>query len=46
MNEASVALRSASPNLSDEAIRSIAAFIRFVNEEETREREEQERSKS
>ena len=46
MNEASVALRSASPNPSDEAIRSIAAFIRFVNEEETREREEQERSKS
>ena len=46
MNEASVALRSASPNLSDEAIRSIAAFIRFVDEEEAREREEQERSES
>ena len=36
MNEASLALRSASEDLSDEAIRSIANFIRFVHDEERR----------
>ena len=40
MNEASLALRAASPNLSDEAIRSIASYIRFVQEREERERRE------
>ncbi len=37
MNEASLALRSTSKELSDEAIRSIADFIRFVHEKERRE---------
>ena len=40
MNEASLALRSASPHLSDEAIRSIASYIRFVHEREEREQRE------
>ena len=38
MNEASLALRSVSKELSDEAIKSIADFIRFVHEKEQRER--------
>ena len=42
MNAASVALRAATPNLSDEAIRLIADYIRFVEEREERERREQE----
>ncbi len=37
MNEASLALRSTGKELSDEAIRSIADFIRFVHEKERRE---------
>ena len=37
MNEASLALRSTNKELSDEAIRSIADFIRFVHEKERRE---------
>ena len=40
MNEAFIALRSASEDLSDEAIRSIAKFIRFVHDEERREGQE------
>ena len=45
MNEASLALRSTSKELSDEAIRSIADYIRFVHAREERERRErQERS--
>ena len=45
MNEASLALRSTSKELSDEAIRSIADYIRFVYAREERERRErQERS--
>ena len=39
MNEASLALRSTGKELSDEAIRSIADFIRFVHEKERRESE-------
>ena len=39
MNEASLALRQVGDQLSPEAIRSIAAFIRFVHEREGRERE-------
>ena len=37
MNAASLALRAASPNLSDESIRLIADYIRFVEERECRE---------
>ena len=37
MNAAAVALRAATPNLSDEAIRLIADYIRFVAEREERE---------
>ena len=45
MNEASLALRSTSKELSDEAIKSIADYIRFVHAREERERRErQERS--
>ena len=44
MNEASLALRAASPNLSDEAIRSIASYIRFVQEREEREQRERQDS--
>ena len=40
MNAASLALRAASPNLSDESIRLIADYIRFVEEREERERRE------
>ena len=40
MNEASLALRSATPNLSDTAIKAIADFIRFLDEREERERHE------
>ena len=40
MNEASLALRAASGQLSPEAIRSIADYIRFVHEREERERRE------
>ena len=39
MNEASLALRQVSDQLSPEAIRSIASFIRFVHENEEKERE-------
>ena len=42
MNEASLALRSAGHELSDEAIRSIADFIRYVYDKEARERRERE----
>ena len=45
MNEASLALRSTGKELSDEAIKSIADYIRFVHAREERERRErQERS--
>ena len=37
MNAAALALRAATPNLSDEAIRLIADYIRFVAEREGRE---------
>ena len=40
MNEASLALRTTSKDLSDEAIKSIADFIRFVHAREERERRE------
>ena len=40
MNEASLALRSVSKELSDEAIKSIADFIRFVHEKEQKEQRE------
>ena len=40
MNEASLALRSTSKDLSDEAIKSIADYIRFVHAREERERRE------
>ena len=40
MNEASVALRQVSDQLSPEAIKSIADYIRFVHEREERERGE------
>ena len=40
MNEASVALHSLERELSDEAIKSIADYIRFVHEREDRERRE------
>ena len=42
MNEADVALRQVSNQLSPEAIRSIADYIRFVHEREERERRESE----
>ena len=38
MNEASLALRQVSDRLSPEAIKSIADYIRFVDEREERER--------
>ena len=45
MNEASLALRATGKELSDEAIKSIADYIRFVHAREERERRErQERS--
>ena len=40
MNEASLALHSLERELSDEAIKSIADYIRFVHEREERERRE------
>ena len=40
INEASLALRSTGKDLSDEAIRSIADYIRFVHAREERERRE------
>ena len=40
MNEASLALRQVSDRLSPEAIKSIADYIRFVDEREERERRE------
>ena len=42
MNEASLALRQVSDRLSREAIKSIADYIRFVDEREERERRESE----
>ena len=42
MNEASLALRQVSDRLSPEAIKSIADYIRFVDEREERERRESE----
>ena len=42
MNELDLAFRQVAPELSDEAIRSIAAFIRFTHAEEERERRENE----
>ena len=42
MSEVDLAFRQVAPELSDEAIRSIAAFIRFTHAEEERERREQE----
>ena len=42
MNEADLALRQVSNQLSPEAIRSIADYIRFVHEREERERRESE----
>jgi hypothetical protein len=44
MNEASLALRSLERELSDEAIKSIADYIRFVHEREERERLERRES--
>ena len=43
MNEASLALRLVSDRLSPEAIKAIASYIRFVHEEEERERRESQR---
>ena len=40
MNEASVALRTASPDLTEEEIRAIASYIRFVHERKERESRE------
>ena len=40
MNEASLALRATGKDLSDEAIKSIADYIRFVHAREERERHE------
>ena len=40
MNEASVALRTASPDLTEEEIRAIASYIRFVHERKDRESRE------
>ena len=40
MNEASLALRSASPDLTEEEIRAIASYIRFVHERKDRESRE------
>ena len=42
MNEVDLAFRQVAPELSDEAIRAIAAFIRFTHTEEERERRERE----
>ncbi len=42
MNEASLALRATAHDLSDEAIRSIADFIRYVHAREEREKSERE----
>ena len=40
MNEASLALRSASPDLTEEEIRAIASYIRFVHARQERESRE------